>query len=764
MTAAGSRYAFALWTLLGLFVVRVAAQLLIALGGGDFLPPWEEWFSGALGYPPLLVSQIAIVLLYGWIALGVTRGRGAFAVPRRPAAVALLAIGSVYLAVMVIRYAIRMTLYPHERWSGGSIPIFFHWVLAGFILVLGFYHRRFAPSGRLSRHTKRARAVQSVVSLLAILGLAGFVAYQLAPTLLARVLGARPAEYAVRIDRRVAMTTSDGVALLADIYRPVRAGATPTILVRIPFSKTIVNSLFATVVGRFWAERGYTAVIQGTRGRYESGGDHDPLIHERRDGLETLAWLKRQPWFDGRLGMWGGSTFGHTQWAVADQLPGGPSGRSALMVQISSTDFHGMFYPGGAFSLESALFWAVRSRGAEDRWPDAGALQRGAASLPLIDADDRAIADVPFFNDWARHPARDAYWQGIDGDDRAASLQAPMLLTAGWFDPFLPGQLADFVRIGRDARSDVAGATRLVVGPWAHAETVKLPGAAATRNYRLESLAPSVPWFDRHLRSMGPGVQPDSPVRLFVMGTNVWREEREWPLARALAISWYLRSHGRANSALGDGGLTAVAPAENEPADTFESDPQNPVPTRGGAMIGGGSGMARQDDVELRRDVLVYTTAPLADDVEVTGPLTATLYVATSAPHTDFTAKLVDVHRDGTPYNVSDGILRRHYAASADPATGDAVPIDISLWPTSMVFRRGHRIRLEVASSNFPRYDRNLNTDRPIATATVTAVARQAVHHGPDAPSRIVLPIVRTGPSPLNSSSFRLRQGYGGSP
>jgi hypothetical protein len=273
VTVAGWRYAFALWTLLGLFVLRVAAQLLIAIGGGDFLPPWEEWFSGALGYPPLLASQIVIILVFGRIALEVTRGRGVFAVPRRRAAEVLLTIGSVYLAVMVIRYAIRMSLYPPERWSGGSIPIFFHWVLAGFVLVLGFYHRRYAPRVAPSQHPIRARAVQSVVWLLAILGVAAFVAYQLAPTLLARVLGARPAEYAVRIDRRVPMISSDGVTLRADIFRPVRAAATPTILVRIPFSKTLVNSLFATVVGRFWAERGYTVVIQWTRGLPLIDGD-----------------------------------------------------------------------------------------------------------------------------------------------------------------------------------------------------------------------------------------------------------------------------------------------------------------------------------------------------------------------------------------------------------------------------------------------------------------------------------------------------------
>ena len=308
------------------------------------------------------------------------------------------------------------------------------------------------------------------------------------------------------------MTTRDGVILVSDLYHPMRAAGMPTILVRIPFSKTILNSLFATVVGRFWAERGYTVVIQGTRGRYESGGRHYPLLHEREDGLDTLEWLQRQPWFDGRLGMWGGSAFGYTQWAIADHLPVLPTGRSALIVQICSTDFYDMFYPGGAFSLSSALFWAVRSRGAEDESPEPETLERGVNGFPVIDADDRAVGGIGFFDDWAKHPTRDAYWREIDGEGRSTTLQAPVLLMAGWFDPFLPGQLADFVRIRRNARADVAAATRLVVGPWAHAETIPLPGDVRNRNYRLESLAPSLPWFDRHLRSLGPGVQADAPV------------------------------------------------------------------------------------------------------------------------------------------------------------------------------------------------------------------------------------------------------------
>jgi putative CocE/NonD family hydrolase len=560
------------------------------------------------------------------------------------------------------------------------------------------------------------------------------------------MLDARRPEHAVRIERRVAMTTSDGVTLVADVYHPLRTTQTPTILVRIPFSETFVNSLFANVVGRFWAERGYTAVIQGTRGRYESGGRHTPLVDERRDGLDTLNWLKRQPWFDGRLGMWGGSAFGYTQWAIADRLPSPPDGRSALMVQIASTDFHGMFYPGGAFSLASALFWAVRSRGAEDVSPPEDALRRGYDGFPLIEADDRAAGDIAFFNDWVRHSARDSYWEAIDGENRAATLQAPVILMGGWFDPFLPGQLADFVRIRRDARADVARGTRLVVGPWGHAETVVLPGDVRNRNYRLESLAASVLWFDHHLRVRDSGAAPPAPVRLYVMGKNVWRDEQEWPLARARETAWYLRGSGRANTASGDGVLTTDGPGQDDPPDTFASNPASPVPTRGGAMIGG-SGTVLQGDVEARSDVLVFSTPPLAEDMEVTGPVTAVLYVATSSPSADFTAKLVDVHADGLAYNVSDGIIRRSYRPEAAPAAAEPTEITIALWPTSMVFQRGHRIRLEIAGSNFPRFDRNPNTGEPGATARTVALATQAVHHGRKAPSRIMLPVIPTWPA-----------------
>ncbi len=542
--------------------------------------------------------------------------------------------------------------------------------------------------------------------------------------------------YAVGIERDVAIRAEDGVALVADIYRPQTDDASPTILVRIPFTKTLLNNFRADVVGRFWAGRGYNVVIQGTRGRYKSGGGYYPLWHERTDGIATLRWLGQQAWFDGRLGMWGGSTFGYTQWVVADQRDPGPS---ALAIQIASTDFHGMFYPGGAFSLESALFWSMRSRGREDEDPSIEAMERGFDGFPMIDTDRRAVGDIEFFKDWARHRHADAYWRAIDGHDRARTTKAPVLLMAGWSDPFLPTQLRDFQTIRREADPRVATASRLVIGPWTHADAIRFPDGSTAGDYRAAALAPSLPWFDHLLLGKPLDAQLAAPVRIYVMGENVWRDEHEWPLARTAYTSYYLSGGGHANSSVRDGRLLLEPPAGHQLADTYVYDPRNPVRSRGGAMLGPRAGIALQDDVEARSDVLTYSTGPLADDLEVTGPIEATLYVTTSATSTDFTVKLVDVHPDGRAYNVSDGILRRAF-----PLSAQSVPeqITIQLWPTSMLFLRGHRIRIEVSSSNYPRYDRNPNTGGDIATETHPMAATQAVYHSAEAPSRIVLPVI----------------------
>jgi putative CocE/NonD family hydrolase len=545
--------------------------------------------------------------------------------------------------------------------------------------------------------------------------------------------GIREANHGVKIQRDIAMTTQDGVRLIAEIYHPKAAVKTPTILVRIPFSNTFKNRLGADAIGSFWASRGYTVVIQGTRGRYKSGGDFYPLIHEHDDGIDTLNWLVKQAWFNGKLGMWGGSAFGHTQWVLANQKDPAPN---ALMIQIASSDFQGMFYPGGAFSLESALFWAVRSYGTEDRTPDFKDLERGFNGFPLIEADNRAARDIDFFNDWVLHDQADDYWRAIDGSGRAQNLQAPVLLMAGWYDPFLATQLRDFEMIRQHASNKVAAASQLIIGPWTHADAVKFPGGSTTGDYRPASLAPSVDWFDRHL--MAKGIYHKlAPVKLFVMGENKWRDEYEWPLARTQYQSYYLHSGGNANSLKGDGRLDAMLPSGSELSDHYQYDPLNPVPTSGGAMLGPRAGMALQNAIEQRADVLVYTTDKFSKEMEITGPIKLLLNVSTDVASTDFTAKLVDVYPDGRAYNISSGIIRRSYVDTKQP-----VLIEIELSPISTLIANEHRLRLEISSSDFPRYDRNPNTGNLIATETETRVARQTVHHGSVAPSRLILPII----------------------
>ena len=324
------------------------------------------------------------------------------------------------------------------------------------------------------------------------------------------------------------------------------------------------------------------------------------------DGIDTLHWLAKQAWFDGRLGMWGGSAFGYTQWVLSDQQNPGPS---ALSIQIASTSFYDMFYPGGAFSLESALFWSIRSYKSNGEVASQKVLDQGYTGFPLTETDDRAIANIQYFNDWATHRTRDDYWQKIDGINQIENLQMPVSLSAGWYDPFLPSQLKDFQAIVKLKNQDIARKSRLVIGPWAHAETVVMPDSDKTEGYRSAVLAPSIEWFDEQLKfnRQGQNAKSRAPVRLFVMGTNAWRDEYEWPLARTEYTSYYLSSNGNAGTSF-NGKLRIGNPADKQPPDTYHYDPVHPVPTAGGAMLGLNAGIKLQNDIENREDVLVYTT------------------------------------------------------------------------------------------------------------------------------------------------------------
>jgi hypothetical protein len=529
----------------------------------------------------------------------------------------------------------------------------------------------------------------------------------------------RPAVYAVATERRVGFTTSDGVRLLADVHHPKGLAKSPTILSRIPFSNTWWNRVRSDSISRYWAARGYTVVVQGTRGRYESGGDFYPLTPERQDGIETLHWISQQPWYDGHIAMWGGSAFGHSQWAIADQAD---PDVDVFFIQIASTDFADVFHVGGAFALETSLYWALLSHGKVDTEVDYKEFERGVAGLPAIEADSRACCDVPFFNDWAINPPGSEYWSKVDGKDRAKETRSAVLLLGGWYDPFLHTMLKDFADLrAQPATKD----SRIVIGPFVHADTIKWPGGGIDEPYRLASVASALDWYDHRLGLTDKPLKMP-PVRIYVMGDNAWRDEQEWPLARTKYTPFYLS----------DDGTLIEAQPQGAASDVFAYDPLDPVPTAGGAMLGKRPGLKQQNDIEARRDVLGYTTAALDRPMEVTGPLVAELWVSTDASSTDFTVKLVDVFPDGKAYNIADGILRRAYTP------GEATRIEIDLAATGVVFGKGHRIRVEVSSSNYPRFDRNPNTGENPATAIETRIAHQTIWHDASRPSYIVLPII----------------------
>ncbi len=579
---------------------------------------------------------------------------------------------------------------------------------------------------------------------------------------------------AVRVEKNVEARMRDGVILRSDIYRLETNGRMPALLQRTPYSKNPreENSQYHRL-----ARAGFVVVVQDTRGRYMSDGvavPHD----EGPDGYDTIEWVATLPWVDGRVGMFGGSYSATTQLLAA---PMRPPHLVALFPSASYASRYDMVFQGGAFYLGDGLSWNLgqaadvkrrRERPSEDRDGELGMTaderrrmqQEWYRALPLNTIGSSVIgsplevlrAYSPGYFDMLAHPSRDAWWDTFDVAAKHAQFHVPAYHLTGWYDALLTGTLRNFSGLRARAGSEHARRNqRLIVGPWTHAR----PNAASTKigdvdygplaGFNSESLI--VAWF----RHWMPSRAPDDPitrsrdfgalpVRLFVMGENRWRDEQEWPLARARPTSFYLGSSGRANSAGGDGTLGTSAPGPAAAVDTFTYDPRNPVPT--GAS--GAYSRAPSDLRELARrpDVLVYSTPPLDMAMEVTGFITLTLWASSSARDTDFTARLVDVHPDGTARALTDGIIRARYRKSRTtpelltPDTPTEFTIDVGA--TSNVFLKAHRIRVEISSSNFPRYDRNPNTGEPFATSARLESARQVIYHDARRPSRLILPVI----------------------
>ena len=561
------------------------------------------------------------------------------------------------------------------------------------------------------------------------------------------------------VDRDIKIPMRDGVKLYADIYRPQTSNRLPVLLERTPYGKGFSETSFAL----FAASQGYAVVIQDTRGRWASEGDSYPFVSEKNDGYDTLEWINQQPWFNGRAGMFGCSYVGYTQYTAA------VTRHPTLKTIIPAATFtcpDEIFYPGGAFALGTGLSWSllagvqmailrepiIEAQKAPlwTQWVSAVNGMTSGATFQHLPLEEMTLVGkngiASSFSDYLQHLPGDLYWQPMDCPYDLIDI--PALHFNGWYDLFIGRTLEQFTTLKRRGKA----AQKLVVGPWVHCGADGLVGEVdfGIQSYAMMVLPDEIKlrWFDAWLKDQPNGILEEPPIRLFVMGVNQWRDETEWPLARTRITPYYLHSHGGANSLHGDGILSS-APPEIEPADTYLYDPRNPVPTRGGGLCCWNAALSPgaydQRPVESRPDVLVYTTPPLASDLEVTGPIQVNLWAASSASDTDFTAKLVDVGPCGFARNIQEGIVRARYRKAGEESLlqpGEPYQFTIDVGVTSNVFKAGHCLRLEISSSNFPRYDRNANTGSMPRSQADLKPALQTIFHTDEYPSHILLPVI----------------------
>lgn len=511
------------------------------------------------------------------------------------------------------------------------------------------------------------------------------------------------------IQRDLRVPMPDGVELLADRWAPRIGGeALPTALIRSPYGR---RGALGSVMARPLAERGFQVLLQSTRGGFGSGGVFDPMRQERADGLATLEWVVKQPWFGDAIVLIGTSYMGYAQWAVADRLP---AEVKAMIPQVAESALSMEFLRKDGFTLEMPFTWGVmvaiqERRGAFLRQPfQVKKIRRALSTLPLSRADVAVIGHrSEYIQDILGSDADDPRWAGVDHRHRVAEVSVPVSSIGGWFDIFLPGQTRDFQILQEAGRP-----ARLTIGPWTHT-SFNNTGVREALEFGLA-----------HARGEQPPERP--PVRLFVMGEDAWHDFDAWPPREYLPDRLYLQP---------DGALEAKPPGESLP-DEYRYDPTDPTPAVGGVRVAQG-GRVDNTALEARADVLTYTTAVLDADVDVIGEVSAEIWFRSNRPNADAFVRLCDVDAGGRSYNVCDGLTSLTAADRLSSAT-------VSLWPTAYRFKRGHRIRVQISSGAFPRYARNPGTGEPRATATDLQTADQQIYHDPTHPSAIILPSRRT--------------------
>ena len=559
----------------------------------------------------------------------------------------------------------------------------------------------------------------------------------------------------IELENRVPIRMRDGVTLFADVYRPVGEGKYPVLVSRTPYSTERFPTAYDAAV--YFAQRGYVYVFQDIRGRHESEGRWEPFFDDEKDGVDTIQWAAQQPWSTGKVAMQGGSYLGQNQWRAAQA---GAPGLVTIFPMVASTSlYHDWITLNGGWRLSFNFGWGpVRQESRIMQNPGPHTIPGLSAihydhvqwHLPLNTMQQKVGRHARFYDDWIAHPDYDGYWKPLNSEELFDKITVPVHTFGGWFDIFSQGTLRGFVGMSHQGATDTARRmSHIVIGPWGHGPSQKYGALDFGPGANVDPLPLQLRWYDYWLKGIDNGLAGEPPVKLFVMGRNEWVYEREYPLARTEYRPLYFASAGHANGSRGDGRLVWEKASGASKADQFRYDPDDPVPSLGGNNCCGTptpAGPMDQRPIEGRRDVLLYTSDFLTDEVEATGPVKVVFYASSDAVDTDFVAKLVDVHPDGSSYNMAEGILRARYRDGvARPrllTPGQVYRMEIDLVGTSVAFLKGHRIRVHVTSSHFPQFDRNPNTGAPFGTTDKVRVAQQTVYHDAERPSHVLLPVI----------------------
>lgn len=540
--------------------------------------------------------------------------------------------------------------------------------------------------------------------------------------------GFEPGEARVRV-RRVETALSDGTVLRGELLLPeqVRAGV-PTILIRTPYGLGWMTRLRGALP---LASHGFPVLVQAVRGTGGSGGVFEPQLNEQADGIETIRWMRQQPWFTGTLSTFGPSYLGYAQWAVAGRLSRDEPALApaAMSLSVTTPDFSLSTWGSGAFGLRNALGWGrlMAAFGTPAMLgmllgPDRR-LARALDTLPLVAGDSAAVGrPIPWYQEWLRHEdLRDDYWAQRSHAATVADVTADVLMTTGWNDTYLPWQLQSYEVLASQGRAPL-----LTIGPWAH-DSAKLAAVNATETIEL-------------LRDRFEGVASprSAPVRFFLTGARQWLDAPSWPPPSTRAEHWYLGAQGS---------LDAAEPTAESSATAYTFDPASPTPATGGPQIRGTQAEVDDRAHEQRDDVVIFTGDPLDSDLDVVGSITATVWMRSDRPSVDVFVRVSDVHPDGRSMSVTDALRRVGSPATAhsDPERADdgAWPIEVTLWPTAHRFAAGHRVRVQISSGAHPRYARNTGSGLLAADDTELHVARQEVLHEKGRASRVSLPVWR---------------------